>query len=67
MVVLKPSGLKGVDVCPPGQSGFVAPDGTTALHYQDQMELYRDFEHKDMLFYPNDVTNNAESYQTLLY
>jgi penicillin amidase len=67
MVALKPSGLKGINVCPPGQSGFVAPGGTTDPHYQDQMELYRDFEHKDMLFYPNDVTNNAESYQTLVY
>ena len=67
MVVLKPSGLKGVDVCPPGQSGFVAPDGTPDPHYQDQMVLYRDFEYKNMLFYPNDVTKNAESYQTIVY
>jgi penicillin amidase len=67
MVVLRPAGLKGVDVCPPGQSGFVAPDGTIDPHYQDQMVLYRDFEYKDMLFYSNDVTKNAESHQTLAY
>jgi penicillin amidase len=63
MVVLRPVGLKGVDVCPPGQSGFVATDGTTNPHYQDQMVLYRDFKYKDMLFYPNDVSKNAESHK----
>ena len=63
MVVLKPFGLDGVYVCPPGQSGFVGIVETTGPHYQDQMELYHNFVHKDMLFYPYDVTNNEESYQ----
>ena len=61
MVVLRPFGLKGVNVCPPGQSGFVAPDGTEDPHYQDQMDLYQDFEYKDMLFNPFDIIKNAES------
>jgi penicillin amidase len=67
MVVLTPTGVKGVDVCPPGQSGYVAPDGELDTHYQDQMELYRDFEYKDMLFYPEDVMKNAVKFQTLVY
>ncbi|UCF92543.1 MAG: penicillin acylase family protein [Desulfobacterales bacterium] len=67
MVVLRPSGAKGVNVCPPGQSGFVAPDGTAAPHYQDQMELYRDFGSKAMLFTPGEVMKHAESYQRLVY
>jgi penicillin amidase len=50
LIVLKPSGIEGEDVCPPGQSGFVAPNGTPSLHYQDQMDLYKDFELKPMLF-----------------
>lgn len=28
---------------PPGQSGFVAPDGTRSAHYADQLELYASF------------------------
>lgn len=28
------------DVVAPGQSGFVAPDGTPAKHYRDQLEMY---------------------------
>jgi penicillin G amidase len=45
IVVLKPSGLKGVDVRQAGHSALVVPEGATDPHYQDQMELYRDFEH----------------------
>jgi len=67
MVVLKPSGVSGVNVCPPGQSGFVAPDGTADPHYQDQMDLYRDFQYKDMLFNPFDIQENAESQDTVTY
>jgi len=67
MVVLQPSGAKGVNVCPPGQSGFVAPDGTKDPHYQDQLELYGSFGYKNMLFNSEEVMDNAESYQTLEY
>ncbi|MCB1252940.1 MAG: penicillin acylase family protein [Austwickia sp.] len=28
---------------PPGQSGFIAPDGTRSPHYADQLELYASF------------------------
>jgi len=61
MVVLKPWGIEGVDVCPPGQSGFIAPDGTKSPHYSDQMNLYENFEAKPMLFYYHDVLGNMES------
>ncbi|MFE3290067.1 penicillin acylase family protein [Rhodococcus sp. NPDC059234] len=33
-------------VAPPGQSGFIAPDGTRSSHYSDQMDLYRNFQCK---------------------
>ena len=29
---------------PPGQSGFVAPDGTTSAHATDQLALYTSFQ-----------------------
>ncbi|QSE79571.1 penicillin acylase family protein [Rhodococcus koreensis] len=37
------------DLCtvgPPGQSGFIAPDGTRSPHYSDQMDMYRNFQCK---------------------
>jgi penicillin amidase len=65
LVVLKANGVEGEDVCPPGQSGFVAPDGTKASHYSDQMELYRTFGLKPMLFDLHEVLMNAESIKRL--
>jgi len=61
MVVLKPGGIYGVNVCPPGQSGFIAPDNARDKHYADQMDLYKDFQSKPMLFELRDVEANMES------
>ncbi|KAH1676406.1 hypothetical protein KXX12_008609, partial [Aspergillus fumigatus] len=39
-------GRDGAQMCsalPPGESGFVAPDGKTNGHYADQMELFSNF------------------------
>jgi len=60
-------GVKGEDVCPPGQSGFVAPDGTLSSHYQDQMDLYKNFQLKPMLFDRDDVMDNSGPPQTVNY
>ena len=49
MVVFKKTGFEAQNVCPPGQSGFVAPDGTKDPHYEDQMELYQNFQSKPMI------------------
>ena len=38
------------NVLPPGNDGYVAPDGTTADHYDDQIDLFVDFEYKPLLF-----------------
>lgn len=38
------------DVIPPGQSGFVAPDGAAAEHSEDQMGLYSTYKSKAMPF-----------------
>lgn len=35
--------FEAYDVIPPGQSGFVAADGTASVHSQDQMQLYSSF------------------------
>lgn len=46
-------------VTPPGQSGFVAPDGTKSPHYQDQLQLYADFGCRLQAFYRDDVEKSA--------
>ncbi len=40
MAVLGADGIELYDVMPPGQSGFVAPDGTPSPHRDDQLDLY---------------------------
>ena len=49
MVVFKKAGFEARNVCPPGQSGFVAPDGNADPHYADQMGLYQNFQSKPMI------------------
>lgn len=49
MVVFKKAGFEAQNVCPPGQSGFVAPDGSKDPHYEDQMGLYQNFQSKPMI------------------
>ena len=48
-------------VTPPGQSGFVAPDGTRSPHTDDQLALYEDFACRMQAFYPADVEAAAVS------
>ncbi len=67
LIVLKPSGTEGEDVCPPGQSGFVAPNGAPSPHYQDQMDLYKNFQLKPMLFDLDEVVQNSGQPQVLYY
>lgn len=63
-------GAKGVTLCtaaPPGQSGFVAPDGRKSAHYADQMQLFKDFGCKSEALTPADVDRRAESTKQLSY
>ncbi|HET9068863.1 MAG TPA: penicillin acylase family protein, partial [Amaricoccus sp.] len=46
-------------VTPPGQSGFIAPDGTKSPHYEDQLQLYADFGCRMQAFYQADVEKAA--------
>lgn len=59
--------LKGVDVMPPGESGFVSKDGKASPHLKDQLNLYIDRKYKDMLFYPEDIQHHTESEKVLEY
>ncbi|MCH4271358.1 penicillin acylase family protein [Kerstersia gyiorum] len=46
MVTFRQGKLDYADVIAPGQSGFIAPDGSASPHYQDQLALYGDFKLK---------------------
>ena len=55
---------QGAGMCvaaPPGQSGYVAPDGTTSPHYDDQLELYTTFRCKEENLYEHQVEAHRES------
>ena len=63
-------GARGVTLCtaaPPGQSGFVAPDGRKSAHYADQMTLFKDFGCKSEALTPAEVDRQAESTKQLSY
>lgn len=47
-VELTPSTIKGVAVFAPGESGFIAKDGTFSPHFADQVPLFNDFRYKPM-------------------
>ncbi len=65
--VAKDKKITGVDVFAPGQSGFIAPDGTPAKHYKDQMELYQNFGYKSLPFERYQVEQMAELKTRILY
>jgi penicillin amidase len=46
MYVFKNGKVSMCDATPPGQSGFIAPDGKADPHYRDQQQLYTSFDCK---------------------
>lgn len=54
-------------VAPPGQSGFVSPQGEKDEHYRDQLNLYRDFECKTEWLTPEAVDSAKVSEIELTY
>ncbi|GAA4874833.1 penicillin acylase family protein [Saccharopolyspora cebuensis] len=65
MIALEPAGVTAVEVAAPGQSGFVAPDGSTTRHYRDQLPLFFDFSHKPVRFTHHEVLGHHESIRRL--
>ncbi|EMY36265.1 penicillin amidase, partial [Arthrobacter crystallopoietes BAB-32] len=65
LVALSDEGAQMCTVAPPGQSGFIAPDGTKSPHYADQLQMYADFECKTENLYPDQLDANLESVQEL--
>ncbi|MDP6828438.1 MAG: penicillin acylase family protein [Pseudomonadales bacterium] len=67
VVVAKNGVMTTRNVTPPGQSGFVAPDGAVGPHYGDQLDLYSRFDYKKLPLTRNDVETSAESWTALRY
>ena len=61
MTVFAPAGVRAVDVIAPGQSGFIAPDGTPSQHARDQLDLYVRFGSKPVWFTADEVARNART------
>ncbi|WP_049972142.1 penicillin acylase family protein [Haladaptatus cibarius] len=57
--------IRAENILPPGNSGYVAPDGTTDEHYDDQLEMFVAFEYKDLLFTDDEVDEATESEKTI--
>lgn len=57
----------GKNICPPGQSGFISKDGTPSEHFSDQIDLFANWEYKDMLFTKFDVFINCTQWEFLWY
>lgn len=52
-------------VIPPGESGFIAPDGRRGPHHDDQLALYRDFQCKPGWITAAEAAQHAISTTTL--
>ncbi|MGL4724283.1 MAG: penicillin acylase family protein [Scandinavium sp.] len=61
----KPGSVLAWDVVAPGQSGFIAPDGTPAKHYNDQLSLYQTFGRKPLWLNAEEVKQHSESEEVL--
>lgn len=69
MIVFSPTSQEAPvlawDVMAPGQSGFIAPDGTPDKHYRDQQKLYETFGRKPLWLTAQEVAAHQESQEIL--
>lgn len=57
--------VRGENVVPPGNSGFVSKDGKLSPHFSDQIALYVSWNYKPMRLSISDILEAAESVETL--
>jgi penicillin amidase len=61
IVVLGRGRVTGVNVNPPGEIGFIHPNGTPSPHYSDQLDIFEDYKgYKPMLHDKDQVLSNLE-------
>lgn len=54
-------GFHAENILPPGNSGYIAPDGTKDNHYSDQLDQFIDFEYKQLRFSKSEVARGTET------
>lgn len=67
MFVFRNGKVSMCDVIPPGQSGFLAPDGREGDHYADQLQLYTGFNCKARRVTDEEVDANTTSVDRLTF
>ena len=65
MTIFKADGVQGFEVVPPGQSGFINPQGEKAKHFNDQYLMYQNRQRKQTWLKKEDVKANSERTYTL--
>ena len=61
MTVFSKGKVLGYEVVPPGQSGFINPNGVKAPHYEDQLTIYSNLGKKRSWLHDPDIDQNLES------
>jgi penicillin amidase len=67
MYVFKNGKVSMCDAAPPGQSGFIAPDGKADPHYRDQQQLYTSFDCKSRPVTDAEIEANTVSRRELTF
>jgi penicillin amidase len=65
LFIARDNGFTAFDVIPPGQSGFVKPNGTAAENSSDQLAMYAEYRYKTVPFSRKDVARVAVSEQRI--
>jgi len=67
MYVFRGGKVSMCDSVPPGQSGFIAPDGTPDPHYKDQQQIYTSFTCKNRPITDAEIEASTVSKKTLSF
>lgn len=67
MYVFKNGKVSMCDAAPPGQSGFISPDGKPDPHYRDQQQLYTSFDCKPRPVTTAEIDANTVSQKRLTF
>ena len=55
------SDIRAENVLPPGNSGYISPEGELDEHYNDQLDAFINFEYKELLFTDDAVESASRS------
>lgn len=67
LTVFGKDGVQGFEVVAPGQSGFIAPDGSRSKHFDDQLALYGDMKNKRTWLTAEDIEAHTVEKKVLNY